>query len=59
MKILKQNFDIVEHKLHCQDGHGTHSMTMFHAVFGWTTDLEIHANENTIELLKVDALHCL
>ncbi len=60
MKILKENFDTTEHKLHCQDADGArHSMTVFQAVFGWITDLEIEADGNMIELLQVDALHCL
>jgi hypothetical protein len=59
MKILKENFDTTEHQLHCQDTDGSHSMTVFQTVFGWITDLEIEADGNTIELLKVDALHCL
>jgi hypothetical protein len=59
MKILKENFDTIEHKLHCQDADGAHSMTMFQAVFGCITDSEIEADGNTIELLKFDAFHCL
>ncbi len=59
MKILKENFGTTEHKLHCQDADGAHSMAVFQATFGWITDLETEADGNMIELLKVDALHCL
>ena len=59
IKILKENFDTKDHILHHQDGEGSHKMTVFQAVFGWITDAEMDADGNTVDLLKVDALHCL
>ncbi len=59
IKILKENFDTKEHILHHQDDEGSHTMTMFQAIFGWITDAEIDADGNANILLKDDALHCL
>ena len=59
IKILKDNFDTTEHKLHHQDCDGSHTSTVFQAVFGWIADKEIDADGNTVDLLKVDAMHCL